>query len=211
MSEALNYPNFYQPVAGRPSPRAEQLMDTTQSFNELFDDVMLQNMGAVRQFDYYTDMPVAHLLTHLEVGGQEYSLVLKDNASNVDSLTATGTIFTPSQTTKRDITLQRIAGGRGRECWSYRLGADGVVRRWDAGAANAQPQPITERGRDDGDKTASGKTLQDKIGLIAVKNLNILIGNKFLNNSLAEDMGLNNQPVDLEEMVGLRDFLQIAG
>ncbi len=209
MSETNNYPNFYQPAEGRPTPKEEQLLETAQTFNGLFDDLILQHMEAVKQFESIKGKPTANLLKHIEVDGQSYTLALRDNASHDEGMPVAEVTFRPSEIIKRDISLQRIEGGYGREHWSYRLGADGAVRRWDGGDATAKRQKERELGIEGAEMLSGGETLEE-IGRVALKNMQNLTENSIPNGRLEEDMGLNNQPVALEELVGLSDFLKQA-
>lgn len=181
MSEATHYPNFYEPTEGRTPVGSEQLAETTQAFNGLFDDLMLQGMDKVERFEPIEGRPTANLLRLIEVDGQTYSLALEDKSLKDSDSDAHGTTFRDSERTTRQISLQRIYESYGREYWSYMLGADGTVRRWDSGDVAAKMRKDLELG----------------VGSIS-------------NSRLEEDMGLNNQPVTPDEIRGLQDFLARA-
>jgi len=211
-SESRNesgYPDFYQPAEGRETLEDAQLQKSAQEFGTLFDDLMLQNMDAVKRFESIKGKPTANLLKHIEVDGQQYTLAVYDNGKREEGSSSFGVAFRASETTERDISLQRIEDGYGREYWSYRLGADGVVRRWDGGDATAKRQKERELGIEDEGILYGDESLEE-IGRVALKKLQNLTENGIPNGRLEEDMGLNKQPVAPEELQGLSDFLQRA-
>lgn len=209
MSETTQYPNFYEPTEGRPPVDQEQLAETSRAFNGLFDDLMLQGMSEVKQFESIKGQPTANLLRRIGVDGQTYTLALEDKGQRNPSHETHGITFRDSERTTRQISLQRIDEGYGREYWSYRLGADGIVRRWDMGDATAKRRKDQELGIE-GPKTLSGDETFEEMGRVVLANIQSLTTDAIPNGRLEEDMGLNNQPVRPDEIRGLQDFLARA-
>lgn len=208
MSETNNYPNFYKPAEGQPPLEEEQLAETSQAFNGLFDDLMLQGMDSVEVYEDIKDMPVASLIRKIEVDGQQYTLALNETSPRDSNSETNDITFRDSETITRDISLQRISEGYGREYWSYRLGADGTVRRWDGGDFTAKRRKNQELGIEEPLMQSGGKTREEikKLAHAAVENLL----DQLPNDRLEEDMGLNNQPVAADEIYGLQEFLTRA-
>jgi hypothetical protein len=208
MSEVNNYPNFYKPAEGQTPLGTEQLAETNQAFNGLFEDLMLQGMDNVERFESIKGRPTANLLRRIEVDGQVYRLSLEDKSPRDPNSETGGITFRDSETTSRSISLQRIDEAYGREYWSYRLGADGTVRRWDGGDVTAKRRKDRELGVEV-PKMLNGDETLEEIGRVALANLQNLT-NDIPNARLAEDMGLNNQPVTPDEVQGLQGFLSRA-
>jgi hypothetical protein len=207
MTSQNNYPDFYQPVEARPNPEAKQLQEASEVFSGLFDDLMLQNMDGVRRFESIKGKPEASLLKHIEDDGEKYTLSLSDRSTQSTNDTS-GVSFRDSEKITRDLSLQRIEGGYGREYWSYRMGADGIVRRWDGGDFTAKRQKERELGIEP--KMLRGDEPIEEMGRIVLNNLNDLTQNGIPNGQLEEDMGLNLQPVTPDELKGLQAFLSKA-
>jgi hypothetical protein len=200
MSEANNYPNFHKPFEGQPALSKEQLVETSQAFSELFEDLMLEGMVDVKRFETIKGRPTADLFRRIDVDGQEYTLSLEDSSTNDPKSNDSGISFRDSEIITRSISLQRIDDRYGREYWSYRLGADGIVRRWDKGDVIAK-----KRENKDLDAEETGDIYAD-----AARNLLRLTKYTIPNSRLEEDMGLNNQPVIPDEIQGLQVFLARA-
>lgn len=205
------YPDFYQPAEERQTLEDAQLQVSAREFGTLFDDLMLQNMDAVEHYEAIEGRPRADLLKHIEVDGQQYSLAVHDKGKREEGSSTSGVAFRASEIIEREISLQRMAAnGYGRESWSYRQGADGVVRRWDGGDITAEQQKERELGIEDEEILHDGDESLEEIGRAALKNIQNLTEDGIPNRRLEEDMGLNNQPVDPEEIQGLSDFLKRA-
>ena len=204
-----NYPDFYRPVAEHQALNAEELSKASNSFNTLFDDLMLQGMDEVKQFESIKGRPTASLLRRIEVDGQTFTLSLEDKSLGDPNNDTHGISFRDSERNTRQISLQRSDDkGYGREYWSYRLGADGTVRRWDGGDATAKRQKERELGIEQPKMLGEGSTLEDigKAALLGIKS----ITEGLPNDRLEEDMGLNNQPVSPNEIDGLKVFISQA-
>ncbi|MFZ1324295.1 MAG: hypothetical protein WAQ57_04025 [Candidatus Saccharimonadales bacterium] len=209
MSETTHYPNFYEPAEGRSPIDPEQLAEAAQIFNSLFDDLMLQGMPEVKQFETIKGRPTASLLWKIEVDGQAYTLALEDESPREPDSNILGIVFRDSERITRQISLQRIDGIYGREHWAYRYGADGVVRRWDGGDVTAKRRKDRALGIEEPKMPSSGKTIKE-IGQVVLANMHRLTADTIPNSRLEEDMGLNNQPVTPNEMWGLHGFLARA-
>jgi len=180
--EFSRYPQFYQANTFTELSQ-EQLNESSLAFNDLISDLLLENMADVKQFNAIQDSTNANLLKKIVVDGIEYTVAIKDYIKSNSEDNSLGIKFRNSEIINREISVQRIDDGYGREFWSYRLGPDGVVRRWDGGN-------IT-------DKLKREKELDSVIKSIP-------------NSRLEEDMGQNNQPVSPDEIKGLREFIHSA-
>lgn len=209
MSEATNYPNFYEPTEGRTPVGTEQLIETTQSFNGLFDDLMLQSMDKVKQFESLKGRPTANLLRRIEEDGQTYTLGLVDKSPREPDSNTQGITFRDSESITREISLQRIDEGYGREYWSYRLGADGTVRRWDGGDVTAKSRKNRELGIEEPRRLSGDETIED-VERFMLDSIRSITTDYIPSSRLEEDLGLNNQPVTPDEIRGLQDFLARA-
>ncbi len=83
MSEVTNYPEFYQAVEASYELDASQIEEATIAFNDLFVELMLQNMEMVNRREIIKGKPKASLLRHISVDNQYYTLEL-DDSSTVD-------------------------------------------------------------------------------------------------------------------------------
>ena len=117
--------------------------------------------------------------------------------------------LTPSEQISRSLSLQRIVDGYGREYIDYRLGSDGVVRRWDGGDMTAKRQQQRELGIEP--KMIEEGMSTHEAADIAAAALERLVNETIPNARFEEAMGFNLQPVGLAEMEGLEAFLMQPG
>ncbi len=170
---------------------------------------MLQDMDEVRQFEYTPGRPTAMLSKRIVVDGQAFSLNLVDNhadeiSDDIDSR------FRSSEKISREISMQRFDKGYGREHWSYRLGADGVVRRYDLGDITGKNIKERELGIEQPKMLGLGEDLtREEVQDMALSGIARIV-EELPNNRLEEDMGLNNQPVSSDEIDGLKGFISKA-
>jgi len=203
------YPDFYILSGEQRALDQEQLAEANESFNVLFDDRMLRGMKDIRRFESIKGRPKATLSMRARINDQTYSVSFGDKGVRSSEMVSHGIEFRDSETFTRDISLQRIdEEGYGREYWSYRLGADGTVRRWDGGDVIEKKRKEREAGIEEPRMLEVGSTLEDigKAALIGIKG----ITERLPNSRLEEDMGLNNQPVAQDEIDGLQAFLSEA-
>lgn len=203
-----NYPDFYKHVDDMNTLTAEQLDESRQLFDSLFDDVMLRHMGDVRVFGANTNSQHASLLKKIEINGQTYTLSLNDRGIR-DPESSNEYRFRDSEKLQRIINLQRTdEQGYGREHWSYRLCEDGIIRRMDLGDTWGKMLKEKELGIE-GPKNLSGdETPEEMAQAIQASLRNLTEG--IPNSRLEEDMGINNQPVSPEELAGLKAFIDGA-
>lgn len=208
MSEqSSNYPDFHKP-APSDTLEPEELKRVRGTFNDFFDDLMLRHMDAVKQFKL-SSRTSADLSANVVADGEEYSIHLEDRGER-DGENRSGIQFRDSEKLQRIIYLQRKDGVYGREHWSYRLGADGIVRRWDGGDAYGKLEEERKLGIAKRPLSFDDDVSVEAAAAIARKGLEDLVDNGIPNTRLEEDMGLNNQPVTLEEIQGLKDFIARA-
>jgi hypothetical protein len=111
---------------------------------------------------------------------------------------------------RANINIQKVIGGRGRDQYSYRLGSDGVVRRYDLGDGFAKAQQ--ERAAGIGRKVLPGLDASiDELLKDTEAKIEELLTVSIPNARLAREMGLNDQPISLEEMEGLEQFVRQPG
>ena len=99
-------------------------------------------------------------------------------------------------------------------CWGYYLGRDNVVRRLDTTAADFEREKLLRAVGQTQSTPASQTDIEPLLGghpeafdfLLLATQL-IEFHEERRNQHLAEDMGINNQPVTPDEIVGLRQFL----
>jgi hypothetical protein len=104
---------------------------------------------------------------------------------------------------KSSIHLQQIINSRGRYYFSWRLGYDGIVRRHVRGDVSQSRDGLPDI------------TEFMKIGLgadeTAFNNLMAQMEEEEANARLEAEMGLNYQPIHIEEMLGLEQFVKQPG
>lgn len=206
MSEQ-NYPDFYQHPEEMNRLTAEQLEESRQLFDSLFDDIMLRHMGDVQIFGANTNSQHASLLKKISIDGQTYTLSLNDKGLRGPE--SSNYRFRDSEELQRRINLQRSdEQGYGREHWSYRLCNDGIVRKMDFGDIWGKKLKDKELGIEDPLDLSDNNTPEELAQAIVQSTKNIK--ESLLNFRLEEDIGLNNQPVSPEEIAGLREFIDGA-
>lgn len=201
MSEKQNYPKFYQPFEGQPAPETKEQEETNRLFNELFDEYMLRHINGIQR--HRDDLGFeAKLTLKLRIEHQKYDATFEEN-ENADIENPLE--FRDSDIFTRSIGVQREVGQHGRETWEYRLGKDGVVRKYDLG--DQQDRNILDT--IDQNHIDEARISQEAF-LREVKYVTETIPNTLSNMHLEEDMGVNNQPVSLAEIQGLKEFLDSA-
>lgn len=210
MSEQNNYPSFYQHPDEMEPLRPEHIHESRQMFDRLFDDYMIRNMEHVNIIGVNQGRNSARLHCFIEVNDVNYSLELRDAPKRQRSDDERAIIFRNSEKHLRLINIQRLdEQGLCREHWSYRLGADEVVRRWDFGDVWAKEQQRKELGIDE-ENLIDENEAPEKLLRLIIDSLERYIEKDLPNLRLEEDMGLNNQPVAPEEMAGLTEFINEA-
>jgi hypothetical protein len=201
MSEMPNYPDFYQPFESQSTPEAKEQEEVSRLFNEIFDDYMLHHMDSVK-ISSREIAPRANLRLYVKVKGQEYAVGFEDKEIIEDGHTSK---YRDSERHSRLLNIQRVEDQLGREVWSYQRGKDGVVRRYDLGDEWAKHQKMRTKATEQYPNSDKKST-----GVYALKQIEDSDENVLPNLRLEEDMGINNQPVSLAEMQGLKEFLDSA-
>lgn len=210
MPEKDFYPSFHQPNEAGKTLNAEELVTSGRIFSDFFDEVMLRYIDEVKIYESNPDKPTANLFMRIIVDGQEYSFSLEDRGACTHEKSDSRVTFTDSERFTRLIDLQKIEGCYKREFWSYRLGADGIVRRWDGGDKWAKSQRERKFGiTKDFDDIDDDSTPEEILEYLNARSQD-LIENVIPNTRLEENMGLNNQPVPPEELDGLKSFISRA-
>ena len=184
------YPSFYQHEHNQLTD--EQATKSKQLFNDVFDDLMLHSLKKVRVYNG-AKRPTARLSMSMEVDGERYILSLKDDSTNVSDEVNMDFPHRDSEKVTREISIQRVEDGYGRENWFYRQGTDGIIRRFDKGDAYAL-------------RTLSRITNTES--LLQASSSGLKSSDEYIENMrLNEDMGFNLQPVSPNELEGFRLFI----
>ncbi len=107
----------------------------------------------------------------------------------------------------KNIGLQRLEGVYGREGVDYYMEADRIVRRKTFGDLAMK---IAEAGEDP-TNLAPRNNISPEEALPLVRNLGRLLANTIENQRLEKAMGYNYQPITLDEVDSLTDFLSQPG
>jgi hypothetical protein len=105
------------------------------------------------------------------------------------------------------IELTRDINGRDKEQLSYKLGADGVVRRHTV--EDLREKRKLEREIYELEEEQRNADSEDAISMVEVFRRTRIEATA--NRELERDMGVNRQPVGFEEMTGLADFISDMG
>lgn len=105
------------------------------------------------------------------------------------------------------IELTRDLNGREKEQLSYRLGADGIVRRRTVEDLREKRQ--LERGIYELEEEQRNADGEDSMSMLEIYRRSLR--QAAANRKLERDMGVNRQPVGFEEMTGLADFISDMG
>jgi hypothetical protein len=187
---AARYPSFYRHEHNQLTD--EQTTKSKQLFNDVFDDLILYDLEKVRVYNG-AKRPTARLSMSLEVDGERYVLSLKDDSTNVSDEVNIDFPRRDSEKNTREISIQRVEDGYGRENWFYRQGTDGIIRRFDKGDAYAL-------------RTLSRITNTES--LLQASSSGLKSSDEYIENMrLNEDMGFNLQPVSPNELEGFRLFI----
>ena len=206
-------------------PLAEKrLQQASVVFTEIFDNFMLEHMEYVylcanKRLNDARDS--ANLIGQLLVDGQRYCLSLGDrNRRDIRQPGSESTKRRDSEGIARDLDLQTMNDNvKGQQYWSYRLGLDGVIRRYDIFKDKNYPGHIDlEYEKKFLIATAKVSTedllyiemeckSNPHLAVIKARVMDQIINIDTPNKRLEEDMGLNNQPVSPEELHGLAEFL----
>lgn len=119
-----------------------------------------------------------------------------------------GGVTTASERVRKEISLQRIVSGYGRDGFSYRLFADGVVRRYDGGDPYANPD---RRALSIEELIASDNMPRDELVDLVQNSRERLVSVDIPNQRLEREMGLQLQPIGLEELDGMTDLVTQRG
>jgi len=110
-------------------------------------------------------------------------------------------IFTPSELIVKSVVLHNVYDNIDHETVAYRLGADAIVRRWDAGDVAVRlerdKRMRLDLSRNDEVAEVEGR-LQELLGFL-VEGMS--------NARLQADMGINLQPIGMSELEGLIAFV----
>jgi hypothetical protein len=118
-------------------------------------------------------------------------------------------VTTAAEKNVKILSLQRIEHGYGREMIDYRLGSDGVVRRWDGSDITAKRQRQKELGVEP-QMAKPGMTPEESLKIAEVA-LEKLVNIDIPNARFEQAMGYQLQPIGLAELDGLTDFVTQPG
>ena len=203
MSHENVIPEFVQPFDGSQSEigqRERELVAT--KFSSFIDDVLLNHADIVTHLNGSSPHDVLHL---------EAPTGTSNWAAKVEAVTQ----FTPvadmplSEQITRSIDVQRLDGIYGRDVFGYRLFADGVVRRWDGGDIQGKKEADRKLGLEPMLRMIEPEEELSIEGVLQVtrNNIEYILNSAIPNQRLERQMGLNEQPVGIDELDGLIDML----
>lgn len=176
-------------------------------FTALIEDTFLNNADQVNHFAQST-MPHDSILLDKQVTSDtKWTLA-------VDSQTEErppNDEWESAEEIRGTVSIQKILNvSGGRQMVSYRLGSDGTVRRYDHGDAYEKMQAERAAGLGDIAMRVPRPGSSESVEVIESQIKNIF-ETVIPNDRLARKMGLNEQPISLEEMEGLEDFVRQPG
>ncbi len=203
MSETKTFPDFHQDLTREPGEEArpeisdEEKAESVRLFNQAFDNWLSRYQQDVRPDMTEDGRQIDQLMQEIQTGGQAYILTVVELVPRPFGDLA-DTDMRPSEDFSRLINLQLIVDNRPGDLSSYRLGGDGVVRRYDV---DAEANHLLQRmAKSDIQSAPSNDEARQR--LVASYE------NYVENVRFGEDMGANNQPVRPEEVDGLGKFLE---
>jgi len=191
----------------REREREREREQVSSQFSALITDTLLNHAVEVEHRNIGVGRPHDHLSLRVPSDrehGAEWSVSVDQDTEQE----APSDRWESFEEVKASITIQRIKGHCGRETFSYRLGSDGVVRRWDGGDAYAKAEERRAAGFPD--RYADERTSIEELKEMTERNLEEL-SNSITNSRLETEMGFNNQPISLKELEGLTKFLSQPG
>lgn len=177
---------------------ASEMAAIAQKFDAIVSDLHLNHIDKVIHLEGTAISDILSL--NLPAGPMEFwSLSVKVNKP------------LPGNESKQEpvdkISLQRVKDALGHEGADYYKGADGVVRRHTFGDATAQVAITLS----DPENIPPGDDVSPQEALVHLSGLARSMANAIQNQRLAKDMGYNDQPVGMQEMDALIDFLSQSG
>lgn len=202
-------PDFVTPHDGtQPAvPEIEQTI-VAQKLKSLIDDVMLNHAESVKHFAYTHEDKVT--LKVPDNSGADNSYWSVAVSKRTDEYQPNGT-FPASESSRKEIYVQRVVDEYGRDHFAYRLFADGTVRRWDGGDAYGKIEEQRQMGIDPFEGRITEDMSQSEMLDATRKNIINIMANIVPNARLARQMGYNEQPVGLAELDGLTDMITQPG
>ena len=182
----------------------QELLEAAKSFTELTQKVFRENSDEVTKFKLGDTVQLNVLLKKHVIDAGNYLTVSVEKKLNKKINPESP--FKPSEIIIEDITVQQMENNRGRELLSYRLNADGIVRRWDGGDIYAKAE--AERAHRPEENRYSDQTDPPVRDLkMAQKELDDLMNVDLPIARIEESLGYQNQPVGLDEITRLRSLI----
>lgn len=203
MAETQVFPDFHQELTRErgegalPEIGPEEMALAATAFNHTFDNWARTFEDGFRLGQNNEGRVVAQLLQRIEAQDKTYILAVMEVGERPQGGVEAANDLRPSEDIRRVINLQLLVGDQPSDLSSYRFCVDGIVRRYDVDAeVNHMRKMMTSM---DLQSATTEQELQQKY---QATDQNYKDNVRF-----EEDMGVNNQPVSLEEIEGLGQFL----
>lgn len=197
MNENNNPISFIKPFEELShSSNSREREQISEGFSKLVDETFFKFAENAR---IYHDGSRNLLLTLPVDGSNSYTIALNEKLNTEPPKDE----WESAEEIRKEVAIQRISGGFGRERFSYRMGSDGVVRRYNNGDSYKKVQERRALGEEP--PRFSSFNIEEAISYTesAIESLK----NELENSRLARAHGLNDQPIEPEEFEKLRDFV----
>lgn len=179
----------------QPEKTEEQLIETAELFTELVQKILRENEESISHGSYGEEYSYVQTRFYVdETDNKNYTSVVVQKF--LTESTKYSYPFPLSERTLEDITVQQIRDGKGRDILSYRLKADGVVRRWNGGDMFVRIQQ-EKLGIEDGNLLGAIEKAQEDLVNADIPVLKV-----------EEELGYQNQPVLPDEIRSLAELLK---
>ncbi|MGH2852632.1 MAG: hypothetical protein ACRDLF_00350 [Solirubrobacteraceae bacterium] len=174
-------------------------------FQDLVVNTLLNHAGDVRHSDVLAEESISLRLKNPKEPDVEWSIAVRHKTVTE----APSDEWESAEEASACIDIQRCAAGLGREMFSYRLGSDAVLRRVDLGDMYAKAQQRRVAGI--GPRFLTGRESVDEMIQATEENLHHMLTVDLPNSRLEREMGLNDQPIGMQELQGLKAFVAQPG
>lgn len=198
MSETKIPPESDQGLEPESDPANQQEIESqkiTGEFNQSFDTWFDKHRGSVEREALGDSLVTDTLVASLTDGNQRYRVVFTEVVNRPSAAVAEQQW--PSEDLSRAITVNQLSGPGVVKTSSYRLGRDDIVRRFDSDSRRSLLREEMEQKHLAWSADAADYQKRHQ------QNQKDQIENQ----RLEEKMGFNNQPVSLEEVGQLGQFL----
>ncbi len=179
----------------------EEQEAVAEKFTSFVSDLLLSYADEVSHFEHSSEDSLL-LYKDTDDPNVHYTVAVR---RKTDEFEGPRDGFDVDDYTREEISVQKIVDNYGRDYFGWRLKADGVVRRWTGGDMSAKSQREKELGiyKAPLPMGASMKEMRQRVEEQLAELRDVTIPNA----RLEKNMGLNNQPIGMDEFEGLQSFL----